>query len=76
VSAASETPGDLTPQEIARRLIRSRNWHLVEAARCRQRRLDLVDTEMDHEQEAQRIADQVRALGFDPQPPMGPRSVA
>lgn len=56
----------LTPQEYARRLIRSRNWHQVRAGRCRQE-------VAAHEREADRLEAEIRELGFDPQPPFGPR---
>lgn len=69
---------ELTPQEMARRLIRSRNWHLVEAARARLREVLAIrainrDVEL-HEAAAKLCEDEIRGLGFDPQPPMGPRA--
>jgi hypothetical protein len=58
----------LATQDHARRLIRARNWHLVAAGR--QRREVAA-----HEAEAERLAAEILALGFDPQPPMAPRAV-
>lgn len=57
----------LTPQEFAALLVRSRNWHLVQAARARRE----VGS---HEGMADKLEAEIRAMGFDPQPPMGPRA--
>lgn len=75
----SSAPGHpRTPQEIARLLIRSRNWHLKMAGEASRQRAEArarwADEEDRHAQEAERLEAQIRALGFDPQPPMGPRA--
>lgn len=72
-------PRPLSPQEYARRLIRSRNWHLVQAGRMRRRAVALYGDVRAHEREADLLEAEIRALGFDPQPPRngptgGPRA--
>lgn len=63
----------LTPQEYVRRLIRARNWHLHNAGAMRRKASDLVGEAARSEGEAEALEVQIRGLGFDPQPPMGPR---
>lgn len=70
-----DIPIRLTPQEIARRLVRARNWHLYQAGAQRHRLLEVAGAVNRHEEEAERIGKQIAAMGFDPQPPMGPRAV-
>lgn len=109
MNSSSDMPDQLRPQEVARRLVRSRNWHLVQHARLRSvalteyalvheeaqthqaqgnmgvvQLIDLGVTAMRrfddeayaHQLVAGEIADTLFLMGFDPQPPMGPRSVA
>jgi hypothetical protein len=68
----------LTAQAYARRLIRARNWHLVEAGRADRRAAEaraLWLGEADrHQAQAEWLEGEIRALGFDPQPPAGPRA--
>jgi hypothetical protein len=69
---------ELTRQEVARRLIRSRNWRLKQAGEARLREVHAIrDVRVDvelHERAAADCEAEIRALGFDPQPPMGPRA--
>jgi hypothetical protein len=63
----------LTPQEYARRLIRARTWHLYNAGRMRLRAQDVLAEAARSEGMAASLETEIRGLGFDPQPPMGPR---
>jgi hypothetical protein len=70
------SPCTITPQDWARRLIRSRNWHLYQAGAARNQLARWVAEAAGHEAQAQALKDEIEALGFQPQPPMGPRDAA
>lgn len=63
------TPAPLTVQESARRLARSRVWHLYQAGRARLRLVEVAEDIEAHEHEAQRCDELIRDLatgGGDP----------
>lgn len=67
-------PRTLMPQEWARRLVRSRNWFLYEAGAARRRAELALSDAARAEGHAAALETQILDLGFDPQPPMGPRA--
>lgn len=68
----------LSTEEFARRLMRSRHWHLHQAGLERRAAASATIAAMReverHEDEATRIAQQLRELGCDPQPPATPEA--